>query len=266
MVTNLGSQIAQFIERREAERVVHARAEEFSLARTIQQGLLPKAPPVLPGLEIAGASHPTQETGGDYFDFIPLSDGEWGIAIGDASGHGIGAALLVAETRAYLRAFALTDTDPGQILDSVNQRLVEDITADHFVTLLLARLHPRTRSLVYSNAGHLPAYVLNGRGEVKLVLPSTGLPLGVGPTGAFPNGPAIRLEPGDLVFLLSDGIVEAGAGDGPLFGIGRTLEVVRAHRHEPPGEIIAALMHQVREWSQSAQPDDMTAIVLKTGR
>jgi serine phosphatase RsbU (regulator of sigma subunit) len=117
LLTGLGSQIAQFIERRHAERVVQARAREFSLARTIQQGLLPKAPPALPGLEIAGASHPAPETGGDYFDFIPMSDGHWGIAIGDASGHGIGAALLVAETRAYLRALALTHTDPGQVLD-----------------------------------------------------------------------------------------------------------------------------------------------------
>jgi sigma-B regulation protein RsbU (phosphoserine phosphatase) len=100
---------------------------------------------------------------------------------------------------------------------------------------------------------------------VKLVLRGTGLPLGVDPTGVFPSSPTVRLEPGDVLFLLSDGIVEASAGDGPLFGIGRTLEVVRAHRHEPPGEIMAALMHQVREWSGSAQTDDMTAIVIKVG-
>jgi sigma-B regulation protein RsbU (phosphoserine phosphatase) len=263
LLTNLGSQIAQFIERRQAERMVHARAREFSLARTIQQGLLPKDPPVVPGLEIAGASHPAQETGGDYFDFFPMSEDHWGIAIGDASGHGIGAALLVAETRAYLRAFALTDMDPGEVLDSVNQRLVEDIAADHFVTLFLGRLHPLTRSLVYSNAGHLPAYVLDGRGEVKMVLQSTGLPLGLVPTSDFPKGPEVQLDPGDLVFLLSDGIVEAFAGDATQFGMGRTLDVVRAHRHEPPGEIIAALMREVREWSRSSQADDMTAIVIK---
>jgi PAS domain S-box-containing protein len=265
LLTDLSSQIAQFIERRQAERLVHARAREFSLARTIQQGLLPKAPPVVPGLEIAGASHPAQETGGDYFDFIPMSDGHWGIVIGDASGHGIGAALLVAETRAYLRAFALTRTDPGEVLDRVNQRLVEDISADHFVTLFLGRLDPLTRSLVYSSAGHLPAYVLNGRGEVKLVLQSTGLPLGVDPTRDLPTSPTVRMEPGDLLFLLSDGIIEAPMGDGPQFGIGRTLEVVRAHRHKSPGEIIATLMYQVREWSRSTQVDDMTAIIIKVG-
>jgi sigma-B regulation protein RsbU (phosphoserine phosphatase) len=265
MVTHLGSQIAQFIERRHAEMTLHAREGEFSLARTIQQGLLPKAPPVLPGFEIAGVSYPTQETGGDYFDFLPQSDGHWGIALGDASGHGIGAALLIAETRAYLRALALTRTDPGQVLDGVNQRLVEDIAADHFVTLFLGRLHPLTRSLVYSNAGHLPGYVLDGRGEVKLVLESTGLPLGLDRTGDFPTGPAVRLEPGDLVLLLSDGIIEACSGDGPLFGIGRTLKVVQARRREPPADIVAALVQEVRAWSQGAPADDMTAIVIKVG-
>jgi serine phosphatase RsbU (regulator of sigma subunit) len=111
----------------------------------------------------------------------------------------------------------------------------------------------------------LPAYVLDGRGEVKLILRSTGLPLGLDPSRAIPKGPAVRLEPGDLVFLLSDGIVEAPASDDEPFGIGRTLEVVRAHRHEPPCKIIAALMHQVREWSRSAQADDMTALVIKVG-
>jgi PAS domain S-box-containing protein len=265
MVTDLGSQIAQFIERRQAERVVDARAREFSLARTIQQGLLPKAPPVVPGFEIAGVSYPTQETGGDYFDFIPLSDGHWGIAIGDASGHGIGAALLMAEARAYLRALALTRTDPGQVLESVNQRLVEDITADHFVTLFLARLSPHTRSLVYSSAGHLSGYVLGGRGEVKLVLQSTGLPLGVERTGDFPTGPAVRLEPGDLVLLLSDGIVEAPSRDGLLFGIERTLKAVQARRHERPADTVAALVQEVRAWSEGALADDTTAIILKTG-
>src|SRR5262249_47924545 len=137
LLSNLGSQITQFIEGRHAEMVLHTREKEFSLARTIQQGLLPKAPPVLPGIQIAGASYPTQETGGDYFDFIPMLDGHWGLALGDASGHGIGAALLMAATCAYLRALALTQTDPGRVLDHVNHRLVDDITTDNFVTLFL---------------------------------------------------------------------------------------------------------------------------------
>jgi serine phosphatase RsbU (regulator of sigma subunit) len=171
----------------------------------------------------------------------------------------------MAETRAYLRALALTRTDPGEVLDSVNQRLAEDITAGHFVTLFLARLSPLTRSLVHSSAGHLAGYVLDGRGEVKLVLPSTGRPLGVDRTGGFPTGPVVRLEPGDLVFLLSDGIIEATSRDGLLFGIGRTLKAVQARRHEAPAHIVAALVQEVRAWSEGAPADDITAIILKTG-
>jgi sigma-B regulation protein RsbU (phosphoserine phosphatase) len=85
----------------------------------------------------------------------------------------------------------------------------------------------------------------------------------VDPSGNFSNGRALTLDPGDLIFLLSDGIVEAPSGAGPLFGLGRALEVVRAHRQEPPDEIISALMHQLREWSESAQIDDMTAVLIK---
>src|SRR5262249_33051275 len=236
------------------------REGEFQLAREIQQGLFPQAPPALAGFEIAGASHPAQETGGDYFDFIPMAGGHWGIAIGDASGHGIGAALLIGETCAYLRALA--HTDPGPLLSLVNNRLAEDISTDHFVTLLFARLCPATRSLVYSNAGHWPGYVFDAQGEVKLVLQSMGLPLSLDPSSDFPNGPELTLVPGDLVLLRSGGIVEAPSEAGSHFGIGRALEVVRAHRHLPPGDIIAALMHQVCEWSQSAPEDDMTAIVI----
>jgi len=263
MMASIGVQVGQFIERRKAEMALHARDREFQLARAIQQGLLPKAPPILAGFAIAGATHPTQETGGDYYDFIPMSDGYWGIVVGDASGHGIGAALLISETRAYLRALALTHTDPGSVLRLLNYRLAEDMSTDHFVTVLFARLCPVTRSLVYSNAGHWPGYVLDAHGEVKLVLNSTNLPLGLDAAGDFSNGPTMTLDPGDLVFLLSDGIVEAVSADGSPFNIGRALEVVRAHRDHPPGELIAALLHQVREWSQSAQADDMTAVVIK---
>jgi PAS domain S-box-containing protein len=265
MMASIGIQVGQFIERRKAEIALHAREGEFQFARAIQQGLLPKAPPTLPGFAIAGATHPTQETGGDYYDFIPMSDGRWGIAVGDASGHGIGAALLISETRAYLRALVLTHTDPGTVLRLLNNRLAEVISTDHFVTLLFARLCPLRRSLVYSSAGHWPGYVLDAQGEVKLVLNSTSLPLGLDAASDFPNGPAITLDPGDLVFLLSDGIVEAPSEAGAPFGVGRALEVVRAHRHRPPAEVIAALLHQVREWSQSAQADDMTAILIKVG-
>jgi PAS domain S-box-containing protein len=263
LLDGVSSQIAQFIKRRRVEMSLYAREKEFSLAREIQQGLFPKASPVLPGFDVAGASNPSQETGGDYFDFIPMASAHWGIALGDASGHGIGPALLIAETRAYLRALAVTHADPSGILEGVNKRLCEDISTGHFVTLFLARLNPSTRDLVYSSAGHLPGYILDGRGEVRLVLPSTDIPLGLYPDRHFPEGPSVQLEPGDLFLLLSDGIIEEASSVGLLFGMERALEVVRAHLNESASDIVAALMHEVRRWSQIPPTDDMTVIILK---
>jgi PAS domain S-box-containing protein len=263
MMSSIGSQVSQFIERRQAEKAWHERQREFALAREIQRGALPRATPVLAGFEIGGASHPAQETGGDYFDFLPLPDGSLGIAIGDASGHGIGAALLMAATCAYIRALALAHAEVDQILTLVNRRLAEDSSDDQFITLFLARLDPATRSLVHSNAGHWPGYVLDARGKVKAVLPSTGVPLGIEPVGDFPSAAATALEPGDLVVLLTDGVVETVSPDGTLFGVGRALDVVRAHRGGTPRQVAEALLQTANDFSGDVQIDDRTAVILK---
>jgi PAS domain S-box-containing protein len=263
MMTCIGRQVSQFIERRQAERALHAREGEFALARKIQQSRLPGAPPVLAGFEIGGAVYPAQETGGDYLDFIPMPGGCLGVAIGDACGHGISAALLMAETRAYLRAHARTDVDPGRSLRLVNRHLAEEKGDDHFVTLLLARLDPGTRSLTYSSAGHDPGYLLDTRGEVKGVLRSTGIPLGIDPAADFPNAPVLTLEPGELVFLFTDGVVEALSADRRPFGAERAVDLVRARRHEAPGDIVAAVVREVRTFSPAEPADDITALVIK---
>lgn len=263
MMTCLGRQISQFIERRQAEKALHVREREFDLARQIQQSRLPRATPVLAGFEIGGAAYPAQETGGDYFDFIPMPGGCLGVAIGDAIGHGISAALLMAETRAYLRAHARTDADAGRSLCFVNRHLAEEIGDDHLVTLLLARLDPGTRSLTYSSAGHGLGYLLDTRGEVKGALRSTGIPLGIDPAADFPNAPALALEPGELVFLFTDGVVEALPADGGFFGAERALDLVRAHRHDAPGDIVAAVIQEVRAFCRGEPADDVTALVIK---
>jgi PAS domain S-box-containing protein len=263
MMVSIGSHISQFIERRQAEKALYERLREFDVARRIQRGFSPKAAPAPAGFAVSGASRPAQETGGDCFDYLSLADGSLGLAVGDVSGHGIGAALLMATTCAYLRALTLTHTDVDRILALVNRRLVEDAAADHFVTLLLARLDPRTRSLVYSSAGHSPGYVLDGRGEVKTVLSSTGMPLGVEPAATFPSAAAVTLEPGDLVFLPSDGVIESFSADGTRFGMARALDVIRAHRNQAPGEIVEALFQAVGVYSGGIQLDDVTAVVLK---
>ena len=234
---------------------------KLRLARQVQQDLFPPAP-LLPGFDVAGASFPAEATGGDYFDYIPMADGGLAVVIGDVCGHGFGPALVMAELRAYLRAFLLTRTDVGEIVGLLNRSLASD--TDRFVTLLIARLDPPTRSLVYAGAGHVPGYLLGADGAVKARLESTGLPLAVLPDAAYPTEPLPPLGPGEMVLFLTDGLVEAHGPDQVPFGTDRVLGVVRAHRAEPARRIIEALYAAVRSYcGPAAQPDDMTAVVIK---
>src|SRR5438067_656523 len=219
-------QMAEAKERWEQERL----REEIRLARQIQQKLFPVAPLPSASFDISGASYPAEATGGDYFDYIPMRDGGLGVVIGDVSGHGFGPALLMAELRAYLRALMLTRADVGEIVGLLNRTLAEDAPEGQFATLLLARLDPTTRSVIYASAGHMPGYILSAAGAVKTVLKATGMPLAVLPNGDFPAASAPPLEPGELLLLITDGIVEAHGPDDKLFGTGRLLDVVRAHQ------------------------------------
>jgi sigma-B regulation protein RsbU (phosphoserine phosphatase) len=259
--------------RKRAEAELARTAAEFKVARRIQQRLFPSGVPQVAGMEIGvgrygidvgGASYPAEAIGGDYYDFIPLADGTLGIAIGDVSGHGVGPALLMAETRALLRAFAQTQTDVSEILRLVNRVLISDIEGDRFITLILAKLDPRTHTLVYASAGHPTGYVLTAAGAVQQDLASTGYPLGVLPDADFPASVAIPLQPGDMLLLLTDGIMEARAPDGTVFGRQRPLDLVRVYRQATARQIVDNLYHAVRAFSQNLpQYDDITAAVIK---
>jgi serine phosphatase RsbU (regulator of sigma subunit)/putative methionine-R-sulfoxide reductase with GAF domain len=266
MMSSIGSEITQFIERRQAQGELQRQAEDRRIARQIQQGLLPKALPTLPGFRIGGRSLSANEVGGDCFDFLPFSvEGQerLGVLLADACGHGIAAALLVAQTRAYLRALAMTYAEVDELLTLTNRRLTADLVTDHFVSLFLAQLDPRTRSLVYANAGHCPGYVLDRQGEVKTVLAGTGGLVGIDQASKYSAGPTIKLEPGELVFLYSDGIVEAMSRDGKFFGLERTLDLVRGHQHKTPDEIVDKLFDAVSAFSEGTIQDDLTAVILK---
>src|SRR5262249_5464583 len=161
---------------------------------------------------------PAEATGGDYFDFIPMRNGCVGIVVGDVSGHDFGSALLMSEVRAYLRALVLTHDDLSDILTLANALLVKDMD-DTFVTLFFACLDPQTRSLVYAGAGH-EGVLLHATGRRER-LRSTSLPLGFEKDLVVASAPALVLEPGDVVVLLSDGVTEAPSQRGDRFGIDR---------------------------------------------
>jgi PAS domain S-box-containing protein len=258
-VTHYVSVLKDITERRQKQE------QEFQLriARELQQ-LLYKSTISVPGFDIAGRSYSAVETNGDYFDLIPLPDGSIAMVIGDVSGHGIGAALVMAQARAYLRAFCQVESDPGKLLTRTNRELVATLDEVHYVTLILARLHPDHYTLDYSSAGHLPAYVLSKSGEVKHTMPSTGIPLGVQPDFEFSTGESVTLDPEDIVFLLTDGITEALAVDEKEFGYDMALDVMRSHSLEPAAKIIEHLYQAVRAFAHDLpQEDDITSIICK---
>jgi serine phosphatase RsbU (regulator of sigma subunit) len=251
-------QLAEAKARFETERL----HEEMRIARAIQQKLFPIAPVRLRELDIAGASLPAAATGGDYFDFIPMQDGGLTLVVGDVCGHGFGPALMMAELRAYLRAFVMTCSDLGKVLGLLNRALADDM--EGFVTLLAAKIDPRTRALTYAGAGHLPGYLLDSTGNVKAQLESTGIPLAVMSESSYPTETAPALEPGEMVLLLTDGIIEAHRADEELLGINRVLKVIKANRHLPARQILSVLYESVRDFCcPAAQLDDMTAIIIK---
>jgi serine phosphatase RsbU (regulator of sigma subunit) len=263
-MTSICCHVSQFIERMRAEKALFLREAELRVATKIQRGLIPKVSPPLAGFDIAGVSHCAAETGGDFFDFFPLLDGSQGLVIADASGHGLGPALLATETRAYLRALSLAHAGLDRTVALVNRRLVEDVGDDHFVTLILARLDPRTHSLAYTNAGHPCGCVVDPSGGVKAYLKSTGPLLGVFPEGDFPIGPATTLGPGDLVLFLTDGVIDARASDGTSFGFQRAIDIVHAYRGDTAAQIVFNLYHAVRAFAHNqSQLDDITAVVIK---
>ncbi len=256
--------VRDITERKRAEKELRQNQEQFRVAREIQQRLFPKGAPALPGFDIAGSSYPAEATGGDYFDYLPMLHERLGVIVGDVTGHGVGPALLMAETRAYLRVLTGRREDVGEILTRANGVLAEDIGQERFITLFMARLDPRSRSLAYASAGHPTGYLLNAAGDIKRTLPRTGVPLGIHPDTQYVSSSEIQLASGDLLMLLTDGIEESMSPDNALFGNERILEIVRAHHKKTAREIVEALYDAVRQFSKNTpQLDDVTAIVIK---
>jgi sigma-B regulation protein RsbU (phosphoserine phosphatase) len=247
--------------RLQAERDLAASHEQLRLARVIQQRFFPSTSPIMPGFDLGGASYPAEATGGDYFDYFPMSEGRVGVVVADVSGHGLGPALVMSQTRAYLRALLPLGLDVSQLVTRLNDFLIADAPDELFVTLFLAELDPRDGSFVYASAGH--QCFLLGPGDEVQPLDSTGMPLGVLP-GCVPSASPRTLQPGQVILFVTDGVAETQSQQGTHFGIERTLDVVRANRHLPAGQIVETLYRSARSFAQDTpQQDDITAVVLK---
>jgi sigma-B regulation protein RsbU (phosphoserine phosphatase) len=262
----VGSHIDVTVHKQTADRL-NENLVQLKTAQRIQQSLLPQRSPVLTGLDIAGISYPAAYAGGDMFNYLPMLGGDLGIVVADVAGHGIGAALQMASTQAFLRSMTQTCTTVGEIMTRVNRFVFEETEGESFVTLMLIRLDLRTRSLTYANAGHPPGYILDPLGDVRAELSSSALPLGIEEYCDFPVGEPVALRPGEIVVLVTDGILEAQSPEGTFFGSERLLEVIRTMRDRTGREILEELHRAVgRHTGTAVFKDDVTAVVIKIGR
>ncbi|HUW81615.1 MAG TPA: GAF domain-containing SpoIIE family protein phosphatase [Phycisphaerae bacterium] len=244
----------------EKQRMEH----DLSIACSIQQECLPSSDPQISGYDIAGWNRPADETGGDYYDFLPLSDGGLEFAVADATGHGIGPALVIAECRAILRAIVSVTSDLARAVSQANDLLCADLPAERFVTAFVGILRPERQVVRYLSAGHGPMLLYRAADDRVEQLGATGLPLGILPKTEFGPVQEVRLESGDILLVLTDGLLEWARADGTQFGVERTAELVRRHGGESGHRLIQLLYEAVQEFGSSTkQADDLTAVVVK---
>ena len=242
------------------ERLEH----DLGIARRIQTQLLPDSDPRVPGFDIAGWNQPADETGGDCYGFLPLHDGRLLFFIADASGHGIGPALVVTECRAMLRALADESDDLSHIVARVNRLLCEDLPAGHFLTACLAILDPKAARVDYISAGHGPLLHYHAAsGEID-VFGASGLPMAVIDDTDYESAPPIDLQPGDIFCLLTDGFIEWQRADGQQYGAPRLQNTLRQHAGGTCRDLIGAVRQEVLAFGGgTAQADDLTAVIVK---
>jgi phosphoserine phosphatase RsbU/P len=239
-------------ERKERE----AMSREAHEARTIQQALLPKSSPYIPGFMVSGLSIPAGAVGGDWYDFIPLEGGRWGLVLADVSGKGTAAALLMSATRGMLRSLAEASCTPGEVLTKLNRLLVEDFPAGRFVTMVYAVLDAARRTLTFANAGHLRPLLITSEGS-RFLDHDKGMPLGLG-YGEF-SELEVPFPKGSRMVFYSDGITEAANGEDEEYGLQRLQDHVQ--RAEASAE---SLLTDVRSFTNGAGlSDDATVIFVK---
>jgi serine phosphatase RsbU (regulator of sigma subunit) len=245
-------------ERFERERLEH----ELQLASEIQQRLQPSSPPIVEGYDLQGVSFSCYEVGGDYYDFIPRCDGKLLIALGDVSGKGTAAALLMSSLHAAMHAQVAANSSLLQTINAVNQYLANNTPTNRFVTLFLAELDAETGNMNFINAGHNPPLIAHADGRVEQ-LASGGFPLGIMPMAQYDVG-RTHLEKGEALVIYSDGVSEANNTKGEEFGVDRLEEVVRKNLSASAAGLRDKVESSLSAFTQTAPAgDDITLVIVK---
>jgi serine phosphatase RsbU (regulator of sigma subunit) len=250
--------------RLEQERIERERIEqELEVARRIQQASLPEEVPELEGWEISPRYQPAREVGGDFYDFFELPNGSLGIVVGDATGKGVPAALVMTSARSMLRAVAQSSNSPGDVLRRVNEALLADIPANMFVTCFYAILEPQSGRLKYANAGHDLPYLHRTSGDAE-ELRARGMPLGLMPGMGYEEKETM-LEAGQAALFYSDGLVEAHDPKGEMFGFPRLRALVAEYGESDDRSLVNSLLEELYSFTGEGweQEDDITLLTLR---
>ena len=265
LLSIIAAQSAQVVENArlyEGEQAFRRMQEELKFAAKIQLDLLPKSMPLIPGYDIAGKSLPAQSVGGDYFDFIPMNESRLAFCLGDVSGKGLPASLLMANLQATMRGLALMQLPAHECLRHANKLLYGSTDKCNFVTLFYGILDFRQHRLHYASAGHNPPFLFL-HNQNSQALTCHGLVLGIRGDTAYEEE-TVALSPGDLLLIYSDGITEAMNAQHEEFGEERLIETVRKYRDATAHELIEKIMQAVKQHAgNTPQSDDMTLMALR---
>ena len=236
---------------------------EIELAAQVQQRLLPANSPAIDGFDIAGKMIAARTVGGDYFDYIELPNGDWGLGVADVSGKGLAAALLMSCVETALRIDAQSGSRANQIVHDLNRVLAGMTYADRYVTLFYGKLKPADRLLEYSNAGHPPPLLMRRDGAEVEWLGTGGTPAGLFAEAHYESG-TVQLQPGDTIVFYTDGITEATNGSGQEFSAEFLAALVRENAESGARDLVEVIIKSVREFCGSSNfEDDLTVVVLK---
>jgi len=250
---------ARLVEVEQAERIL---ANDLEQAAHIEQALLPARAPYVAGIELAGHNAPSRSVGGDYYDFLPYPDGRVAIALGDVSGKGMPAALLMSSFQARVRVLAEDPPDMAEMMTRLNRATAVSCPSNRFVSFFFSVLDPATGELVYANAGHNPPLIARADGRIES-LEDGGVLMGILPSARYEAYHA-RLYPGDVLLVYSDGVTEAVNPEGEEFEEHRLETVLLAHRGGSPQNIVTAVTEAVNQFTAGAPvADDLTLVVVK---
>jgi sigma-B regulation protein RsbU (phosphoserine phosphatase) len=237
---------------------------EINIARTIQASLSPSVPIDTEHFEVHGFCLPADQVGGDYFDYFFINENRLEMIVADVSGHSLGPALFMVETRSAIRALANGEETPSEKMALLNQFLFEDLDkSDFFITLFYMQYEVGTRRLCFASAGHPPPLLFQPARNVCTPLDAGGLILGVNKNVTFEES-VITLDQGDIILLYTDGLIEAENDQGEFFGIDRVCDIFRKHSGQTPRQLIDTLLDQLKQFCRTQTfNDDITLMVFK---